>query len=117
MVKTHDEYVELLKTTLISMLKKSLLKAALSRLPFLAWGPIGPVVSLVFGKVASIVVNETEVALFCLYIDFRTANQSEDFTESALKNLKAQKDGTDEEKKLAEETLINSFRNFVKLSN
>lgn len=116
-MSTRDEYVEVLKSTLVSMIKKSLLKALISKLPFLAWGPIGPFVGLVVGKLAEIVVKETEVGLFCFFIDLRTNRQAGKFTEASIENWKIQQGGTDEEKKLAENKLIDSFREFVKLSN
>ena len=116
-MSTRTEYVEAIKTSLVSLLKKSLFDALVLRLPFLAWGPIGPFVSLCLQKLCEIIVNETEVAIFCAYVDFRVNRQSDTFTAKALENFKMQKEGTDEQKRIAEKELIDSFRTFIKLTS
>jgi hypothetical protein len=113
----HDEYVEVLKSTISKLVIKSATEIVFKKVAFLAWGPLGPLTSYLIEKLVGIIINETELAIFLKYTDFRISKQGKIFSEAAIKNSEAQKNGSEDEKKKAEEELINSFRAFVKLTN
>lgn len=119
---SRDEYVELLKSTALSVGKKKVLPLLLARLPAkLTTGFFGallnPFFGLIVGEALEIAIRETEMGAFFLYIDLRTSAQGREFEKQARANFEAQKNGTPEEKELAEKALIDAFRKFVKLTN
>jgi len=113
---THDDYVEILIDTFVSQATKSLILVITTKLPFLVWGPFGPLLSFVVTKMLTVVARQTELITYFYYTDFRVARQGKAFNQAAIQNYEA-RNGTDAEKKLAEDNLINSFRNLVKLTN
>lgn len=114
---THDQYVEMLKDFLRKKAVDSAFNFIVSKVAFFAWGPLGPILNFVLGKVLNVFLDHTELAVFMLYTDFRVSRQGRAFSEAAMKNYEVQKNGTEEEKKIAEENLKNAFRDFVKLTN
>jgi hypothetical protein len=122
MPSSRDEYVELLKSTALSLGKREIMPLLLSQLPkALTTGFLGavlsPVLGFIVGKVLEIAIRETEIGAFFLYIDLRTSAQGRDFEKAARANLLKQQTGTPEEKAAAEKELISAFKSFVKLTN
>lgn len=71
----------------------------------------------VLKKLLTFLLNETELAAFFIYVDFRTSSQGRTYYD-AIKDYKvAQETGSDKDKKRAETNLKNSFRELVRLSN
>ena len=91
--------------------------ALVSAIPFFKIPVIGYISEFIIRKAVSILVNLAEMQMFFMYIDMRTADQAKDFELAAINNRKAQESGTEEEKQIAEQNLINSFRIFAKLSS
>jgi hypothetical protein len=114
---THQQYIDSLKSTILELGKKTVLNWIFSKFTLLAWGPLGLLVGMVVEKVLTIFINESETAIFFQYIDMRTDLQGKDFSEKAIANFNAQRMGTNEEKKIAEANLINSFRAFASFNN
>ena len=119
---TRDEYVELLKSTALSVGKQKVLPLLLAQLPAkLTTGFFGallnPLFGLIVGKALEIAIRETEMGAFFLFIDLRTSAQGREFEKQALANFEKQKHGTPEEKEAAELALIDAFRKFVKFTN
>ena len=112
----HSEYVEVIKKTALDAGKKLLLGELLKRVPFLFWGPLGAVTSLLVTKCLEILIQQTEFGIFFLYIDMRTDQQGKEFSSTAMKNYQIQQHGTPDEKKKSEEELIKAFKSFVRLS-
>lgn len=122
MASSRDEYVELLKSTALSMGKDAVLKLLLAQLPAkLTSGFIGallnPIFGFLVGKVLEIAIRETEIGAFFLYIDLRTSAQGKAFEAQMRNNLDAQKSGDPAKIAKAEKELINAFKAFVKLTN
>lgn len=122
MPTSRDEYVELLKSTALSLGKKEILPLLLAQLPTkLTTGFIGmllnPILGFIVGEVLSIAIRETEIGLFFLYIDLRTSAQGRDFEKTMQANMDAQRSGTPEQKAKAEKDLKDAFRAFAKLTN
>jgi hypothetical protein len=113
---TKDEYVEYVKSTFITMGRKSVMTALTVQFPILANPFLNKIVELVVSKIVTIIVVAAEMQAFFFYTDFRVAKQSEEYIAAALANKKAQESGTPEEKKIAEENLINIFRTFAKFT-
>lgn len=121
-MSTRDEYVELLKSTALSIGKKQILPLLLKQLPAqLTSGFLGAILNPIFGflvgKVLEIAIRETEIGAFFLYIDLRTSAQGRTFEEKMRTNVEKQKNGTPEEKAKAEKELVDAFKAFVKLTN
>lgn len=110
---THQEYVDSIKKSAVAAGKKLLIAELTKRVPWLFIPVIGPLVSLVLGKVIEILVNETEFAIFFNYIDMRTDSQGREFSKAALVNLAAQRTGSPQEKAQAERDLIVKFKTFA----
>lgn len=113
---THDEYVEILKSTLLRQAKKSILKVIFKKFSLLAWGPIGPLVGFVVEKVLEIAIYQSELAIYLLYTDFRVARQGKDFNKALEANLEAQKNGSPDDIKKAEDDLKIAFTNLTRLT-
>lgn len=113
----HSEYVEIIKKTATDLAVKLILEELLIEVPFLFWGPVGPLTKLVVTKVVTKAYEKGEMLVFFKYIDMRVDAQGIAFTEAAIKNHQAQLNGTEDEKKLAEKNLIAAFKSFAKLSN
>lgn len=111
----RQEYIESLKASALAMGKEAVLKAIAAKVPFFVTPIINPITALIVQKILKIFINETEFAAFFLYIDTRTSHQGELFSQMAYKNYLAQRNGTDEEKRIAEQNLISAFRNFARL--
>lgn len=114
---THAEYVESLKHSAVSMGTKLLVREVAKRLPFLFVPILGPITSLVLEKLVTLLVVQTEFAIFFKYIDMRTDFQGREFSQAALSNYIIQRTGTPEQKKAAEEKLVKKFTAFVLLKN
>lgn len=114
---THDDYVNLLKSTLQSAVTKSTVAALVTLLPWLSWPPIYWMVQKIVAKIVSIIIYETEMAAFFKYTDLRVAKQGREFIDAALANAAIQKTGTPEQKAVSEMALIGKLREFVKLKN
>lgn len=121
-MSSRDEYVELLKSTALSLGKKEILPILLAQLPAkLTTGFLGailnPILGFVVGKVLEIAIRETEIGLFFLYIDLRTSTQGRNFEKYMRANLDAQRNGTPDQKAKAEKELKDAFKAFVKLTS
>lgn len=114
---THDDYVKLLKSTLADAVTKSTMAALVVILPWLSWPPIYKLASFIVGKIISIAIYETEMAIFLEYTDIRVARQGKDFMSAVLKSAEMQRTGTPEQKAQAQAELIERLREFVKLRN
>lgn len=80
-----------------------------------------PVINAAFKWLISYILNvaidKTEMGAFFLFIDIRTNEQGKAFAAAAMANREAQRSGTPEQKKQAEDALINSFRALIRLTN
>ena len=108
--KTFDEYVNILKDSAGKMAKEILKRELKKRLPFLFLKFVNPFTEILISHVVSILVRESEFAAFFAYIDLRVNAQGRAYQKAVLENRKAQESGTPEEKKIAEQKLIESFR-------
>jgi hypothetical protein len=118
----RDEYVELLKSTALSLGKKAVLNLLIPALPgWMTSGLIGTLLNPLFGYLVGMIlelaIRETEIGMFFLYIDLRTSAQGREFEKTARANLEKQKNGTPAEKEKSEKELIDAFRAFVKFTN
>lgn len=114
---SHEEYVKTLKDAATRLALDVLVREVSKRLPFLFVPVLNPIVTLLLRKVVEILFTQTEFAIFFTYIDMRVDAQGRRFISAAKENRNAQMNGTPEEKKLAEEKLISTFRDLVILSN
>lgn len=118
----RDEYVELLKSTALSLGKDAVMKLLLARLPSaLTTGFLGaifsPLLGYITGWVLELAIRETEMGAFFLYIDLRTSAQGRAFESKMQSNLEAQKSGDPAAIAKAEKELVDAFRAFVKFTN
>lgn len=113
----HQDYVNMLKETVLKQTLETTLNIIFAKIPFLAWGPIGPLVSLAVKHVLKIAINQTEMAIYMKFIDMRVSNQGKAYNKAMEEHHRAQKEGTDEEKRIAEENLKSTFTNLIVLTN
>ena len=114
---TLDEHVETLKEYLLKSLLSASTSFVFSKFSFLAWGPLGTLTEMVLKKFLVFLINETELAAFFAYTDFRTSAQGRRYYDAILDNQVAQQNGSENDKKRAETNLKNAFRELVRLSN
>lgn len=107
--------MDAIKKSAVSTGKKVLIKTVAAKLPFLFVPIVGPITTLLLGKIVEILVNETEFALYFKYIDLRVDAQGRSFSEAVVRNYQAQQNGSPDEKAKAEKELIKSFKSFVVL--
>jgi hypothetical protein len=114
---TRDEYVELLKDTLQKQILKSAYSSLLSRVSWLAWGPLAPLTKKMLELLISFIIKETELSIYLAYTDFRTSRQGRRFLEASIKNQEAQRSDDPNAKRLAEDNLKSAFRDLVRLTS
>lgn len=114
---TRDEYVESLKDSALTLATKLVMENLVARVSLLGMPFFNPITQLIVGGILKIAIRETEFGLFFLYVDVRVNIQASDFVRAALENSKAQNGGTYEQKQIAEQNLINSFRAFAKFTS
>lgn len=116
---SHADYVEAIKDTATKVAKSTLIDFVVSKLPVFASGPLGFLLGIVAGKIASILMEKTEFALFFKYIDMRSNYQGAQFSIHALdyRRVLLDPNSTEQEKKDAEIQLITAFRKFAKFTN
>lgn len=114
---TRDEYVESIKSAFVTLGTKGVYGVLCVYVPFFKLPIIGWLTEAIIKKIISTVVDLGEMQAFFWYIDMRTSEQGAAFENAAKENRKAQESGTPEEKKRAEENLINTFRDFAKLNH
>ena len=112
----RDEYIVLVKDAAVKIGTKALMNALVSRFAFIGLPFFNPVIGMIVGQLVSILVKETEFRLFLEFVDFRINTQAKEFENAAKEYSRIQKDGTDDQKKNAEQKLISSFRRFAKFT-
>lgn len=110
----RSEYVQIIRSSLVSMIKERVMKGLISQLPFFASGPLGFIASALLGKLINFLIDGAEVIAFISFIEVRTSLQGKAFLESA-KNFHNEQDK--EKKKLLEKELIDKARELIKLAN
>lgn len=114
---THDDYVEILKDTLLKQALESSYSYIISKATFLAWGPLAPILKFILEKILIVFITKTELAIYLQFTDFRVSSQGREFSKAIEVNMKAQKSGNKKEIEIAEKYLKDSFRDLVKLTN
>lgn len=109
-----DLVVDSLKSALVRIGTEGVMSALVTAAPFFGLPVIHTITKYVVESILKFVVNETELGAYFLYVDRYTKAQAGRFEEAALKNQEAQKYGTEEEKRLAEEELIRRARELIK---
>lgn len=113
----HDEFVKILKNDAVEKIVSSLLVKIVARFSIFAAGPLNQILVFFLTKIAEIVVWNSELGIFFKYVDFRTDAQGKSFHNALIKNNNAQMNGSEDEKRIAEEELKKTFRSLVKLTS
>ena len=114
---TRDEYVTLLRDTFVTLGVKAVMEHLVLKWSFFALPFVNPVTNLAVKYIVQLLAKQAETAAFFLYIDMRVGKQAKDFESAAIRNFMAQRTGTPEERKDAEEKLKAAFSLFVRLSS
>ena len=112
----HSEYVNIVKGFGENALKKAMMGAVIKQLPLFALGPWNYVLGRLAGWLAINMVEEAEMRVFFLNVDFRTSVQAKDFESAMVYNHTIQQIGTEEEKREAEKKLVDALNKLVTLS-
>jgi hypothetical protein len=111
-----DDFVSQLKSTLINIGTEGVMGFLTANVPFFALPVVRQITKIIVGKIISLAVNETELGLYFIHVDQYTKEQSDKFKEAAQKNAEAQANGSEEERRLAEEELINRARDLIRFN-
>ena len=114
---TRDEYAELMKSAALSAGAKGVMTYLASQSSFFTLPIVNPIVSFIVQTVIRIALEKGEMGAFFFYIDMRTSAQGRAFEQAAIRNREAQQKGTNEEKRIAESNLIQSFRALARFTN
>lgn len=112
-----DDFVNILKEELLKSLVKSSTTWLVSKLPFLGWGPLAPILNLFLTKFLKFLIYESEMACYFLFVELRVNKQGKDFYNALEAKFKAIEGGNPDEIKKTEKDAIDAFRNLVKLTN
>lgn len=117
-MSTRDEYVESIKSAFVTLATQSTLAwfATLTKGVSNTWF-LKKLITIISEQLFKYIATQSELVVFFKYIDMRVGKQSTKFQLAALQNWKAQQNGTDIEKQLAEDNLKISFRKFAMLNN
>lgn len=114
---TRGEYIELIKSAFMTAGKKAVMSYLLEKFAFFKLPIVNPITAMIVEKLLTILIENAEMLVFFAYTDFRVSRQGKDFEEAALRNHNAQLGGTDEEKRLAKELLIDCLRKFARFNS
>lgn len=114
---TNEEAVKIVKSQFVKIGKGAILGALTSWIPPLGVPPLSWLANMISDKIMTILVDNGEVGAFFIYTNFNVDSQGRSFMEAAIKNHNVQINGTDQEKKIAEENLKDAFRKLVRFSN
>lgn len=117
MSQTQQEYVDLIKSSMLQALKKAVMQIVVKNIPLFGNFFFNPIIGFIVNKILTIAIDTAEMGAFFLYVDFRTSAQGKAYEQAAIANRNAQLKGTPNEKKLAEENLIKCLRDLVRLGN
>ena len=96
----RKQYLDAIESSILSILKTAIIKVIVTRLPFLAVGPLSPLLSYVVGKLLELGAKEAKLRAFYAYTDLRTNMQASAYEKHALKFYET-RSKEDEEKMLA----------------
>ena len=113
---TFDENVSVMKDLAEGLIKRSILKWILGRLPFLTWGFLNPITGFLASELATYIVKEGEIGAFFLYTDFRVGVQKDAYLSSAQEWLSIKATGSKEEVALAKERFLDSSSAFISIT-
>lgn len=83
---TTQELVDQFKSTLISIGTKGVMTYLQAQIPFFNLPIVKFFTEMVVNKIVSIIVNYTELGIYFIHIDLKTAAQSQEFQEAAKIN-------------------------------
>ena len=114
-VSSLDDYVNSLKTGIVTLGVETIYRLIVVHVPFLGWPIISYVVKAALKRILTEAADGGEFLAFAKYIDVRVTAEGRRFSEAALANHHAQLHGTKEEKAYAEKVLRTQFASFAKL--
>lgn len=100
---------------LFELASKSVLTYIFTQLPILNNFILKQAVTFFVNKVLHVLIDKTEFGVYMLYVIDKTKRESAEFQAAAKTNEEIQANGTDEEKRIAREKLIEAARNFIRL--
>jgi hypothetical protein len=116
-MKTHDEYVKLIKASYVAISTRLTIVYFKSLHPVLNNDFVESILEVLSRNLFEFLANQTEIALFFKYIDIRVDDQAKDFELAAYHYWRAKETGTVEEIKDAEENMWIHFKKFASLSS
>lgn len=83
-MSSYTIYVDAIFAFVLAQLKKGAVTYIISIIPFLAWGPLAPILSFVIGKIIDRGAVEGKIRVFFEKCDIRCSSQAIDFFNLAL---------------------------------
>lgn len=109
------DWKKLAETIALTALKQDIVKFLLSQ-GLTSWLG-GGILGFFAGKIAMMILKQTELGISYLANYVKTAIEDHEFKAAAEANAAAQQGGSDEDKKKSEQALIDHARSFIKLNN
>jgi len=81
---TRSDYVKILKLAAIKQITQTFISICVQKLPFLGFKLVNPIFGFIVGKAMQVLAEETEMAIYFSYVDFRTSEQCSEYEEAAL---------------------------------
>jgi len=113
----YDEYVNSLKEHTRKTVTNSLVLIIIAKFPVLNSTPLKFVLNKLIEAIISLAVDQTELAAFFQYVDFRVDKQGRDFYKTLVENIQIRNTGSIYEIQQSENDVKNKFRDLVKLTN
>lgn len=111
---TQKEYVEQLKQAFKDAGIRLVMEQLALQYAFFGTSIGSILLGLVVRPIINILVNETAISIYFFYIDMRTVGEANAFNKAVTENAEAQKNGTPEQKQIAETNLVNALRELVR---
>lgn len=114
---SYKETANATKSIIVDILKKTIIRRVVAKLPFLAFGPANFLLSQVVSWLAKEIAEDAEMMAFIARTDLRVDIQGRDYVKAVIRHLRAQSGTDEQEKKDAIEDLDHKFDCFVALRN
>ena len=114
---TFDDHVETLKDWLLKLYLEKAIEFVALKLPFLLWGPLGPITEKILKELFKYIIKQKEMAAFFGHTDFRTSRQGRNLLDALHNNHVAQESGSERDKANAEINVKNALRELIRLTN
>lgn len=114
---TSEELAKINKDYFAKVTSMAAKTVMFSNFPFLNIQPLNFITSQLIDMFVKYLADALELVSFYAYIDLRVDKQGKDYVNAKKKGLEIELTGTPEEKKIAEQKIIDTFKLFAKFTS